>query len=127
MPGACISTSHSSLLPTVAAVLTSEEATFSFQMLFKMSSQFIICKCELVKDRSSLQSIQLVILCRASTVKQHGYADVLHPFVQDLETLEQHGVYIEQLGNFVKGTLLFVSSDNLGQGCPTGRSRRQCW
>lgn len=66
------------------------------------------------KDRSSLQSIQLAILCRASTVKQHGYTDVLRPFVQDLETLEQHGVYIEHLGDCVKGTVLFVSSDNLG-------------
>ncbi len=56
------------------------------------------------KDRSSLQSIQLAILCRASTEK----------FVQDLETLEQHGVYIEQLGDCVKGTVLFVSSNNLG-------------
>lgn len=66
------------------------------------------------KYRSSLQSIQLAILCRASTEKQHGYTDVLRPFVQDLETLEQHGVYIEQLGDCVKGTVLFVSSDNLG-------------
>ncbi len=67
-----------------------------------------------LKDRSSLQSIQLAILCRASTVKQHGYTDVLRPFVQDLETLEQHGVYIEQLGDCVKGTVLCVASDNLG-------------
>ncbi len=66
------------------------------------------------KDRSSLQSIQLAILCRASTVKQHGYTDVLRPSVQDLETPEQHGVYIEQLGDCVKGTVLCVSSDNLG-------------
>lgn len=66
------------------------------------------------KDRSSLHSIQLAILCRASTLKQHGYKDVLRPLVQDLETLEKHGVYIEQLGDCVKGTVLFVSSDNLG-------------
>lgn len=66
------------------------------------------------KDRSSLQSIQLAILCRATAVKQHGYTDILRPLVQDLETLEKHGVYIEQLGDCVKGSVLFVSSDNLG-------------
>ncbi len=59
------------------------------------------------KDRSSLQSIQLAILCRASTEKQHGYTDVLRPFVQDLETLEQHGAYIEQLGDCVKRNCTF--------------------
>lgn len=66
------------------------------------------------KDRSSLHLIQLAILCRVSTLKQHGYKDVLSPLVQDLETLEKHGVYIEQLGDCVKGTVIFVSSDNLG-------------
>lgn len=66
------------------------------------------------KDRSSLHSIQLAILCRASTLKQHGYKNVLRPLVQDLETLEKQGVYIEHLGDCVKGTVLFVSSDNLG-------------
>lgn len=66
------------------------------------------------KDRSSLHLIQLAILCRASTLKQRGYKDVLSSLVQDLETLEKHGVYIEQLGDCVKGTVLFVSADNLG-------------
>ncbi len=42
------------------------------------------------------------------------YADVLHPLVQDLVSFEKHGVYVEQLGECVKGTLLFVSADNLG-------------
>ncbi len=50
------------------------------------------------EHRSSLHCIQLAILCKASVVKQYGHADVLHPLVQDLVTLEKHGVYVEQLG-----------------------------
>lgn len=65
------------------------------------------------KHRSSLHSIQLAMLCKASAVKEYGYANVLHP-LQDLATLEKHGVYVEQLGECVKGTVLFVSADNLG-------------
>ncbi len=66
------------------------------------------------KHCSSLHCIQLAILCKASAVKQDGYADVHHPLVQDLVSFEKHGVYVEQLGECVKGTLLFVSADNLG-------------
>ncbi|XP_056225827.1 uncharacterized protein LOC130164860 [Seriola aureovittata] len=66
------------------------------------------------KHRSCLHSIQLAILCRASAIKQHGYAAVLHPLLQDLVTLEKHGVYVEQSGECLKGTVLYVSADNLG-------------
>jgi len=41
------------------------------------------------KYRSSLHSLQLSILCKASAVKKYGYADVLHPLLQDLDTLEK--------------------------------------
>ncbi len=34
--------------------------------------------------------------------------------MQDLRTLEKHGVYVEQLGECVKGTVLNVAADNLG-------------
>lgn len=62
------------------------------------------------KHRSCLHSIQLAMLCRASAIKQHGYAAVL----QDLVTLEKHSVYVEQLGECVKGTVLYVSAENVG-------------
>lgn len=45
---------------------------------------------------------------------QYGYADVLHPLIEDLTTLEKHGVFVEQLVECVTGTVLFVSADNLG-------------
>ncbi len=66
------------------------------------------------KYRSSLHAIQLAILCKASAVKQYGYEKVLYPLVQDLKTLEKHGIFVERLGECVLGTVLCVSADNLG-------------
>lgn len=65
------------------------------------------------KYRSTLSSIQLALLCNTSTVKECGYAKVFQPLIYDLKLLEQNGVYLEQLGASVKGTLLYVAADNL--------------
>lgn len=65
------------------------------------------------KYRSTLKSIQLALLCNTSTIKQCGYERVLQPLIHDLVSLEEHGVYVEQLGASVKGTVLFVVADNL--------------
>lgn len=66
------------------------------------------------KYRSTLNSIQLGLLCNSSTVKECGYAKVLQPLIYDLKILELNGVYIESLGASVKGTILYVAADNLG-------------
>lgn len=39
---------------------------------------------------------------------------MLEPLLQDLQVLEQHGVFISQLGQLVKGTVQCVIADNLG-------------
>lgn len=65
------------------------------------------------KYRSTLHSIQLVFLCKASCVKEFGYTKILHPLMHDLTSFEQHGVYVEKLGECVKGTVLYVAADNL--------------
>lgn len=57
---------------------------------------------------------KLALLCNTSTVKKCGYAKVLQPLIYDLKSLEQNGVYLEQLGESVKGTVLYVVADNLG-------------
>ena len=66
------------------------------------------------KYRSTLNQIQLALLCNTSTVKECGYEKILHPLIYDLKLLEQNGVYVEQLGVSVKGTVLYVAADNLG-------------
>lgn len=65
------------------------------------------------KFRSSLNSIQLALLCKVSTVKACGYSEVLRPLLYDLELLEKHGVYVEKLGSSVRGTVLHIAADNL--------------
>lgn len=65
------------------------------------------------KHRSSLHSIQLALLCKVSNIKDCGYGAIMHPLIQDLVSLEQHGVYVERLGASIKGTVLFVAADNL--------------
>lgn len=55
----------------------------------------------------------LALLCKSHDVKTCGYHKIFEPLLQDLVTLEQQGVFVSQLGIFVKGTLECVVSDNL--------------
>lgn len=66
-----------------------------------------------VKYRSALQTIQLAMLCNSKDVQRFGYAKVFAPLLNDLKILEQDGVYIETLGDSIKGTVFSVVSDNL--------------
>lgn len=58
---------------------------------------WVIANQQPSKYRSTLQSIQLALLCKASDAKKYGYAKILHPLIQDLISLEQHGLYAEKL------------------------------
>lgn len=66
------------------------------------------------ESNSSLSSIYLAVLCKSDDVKTFGYDKVLEPLLQDLSTLEEHGVFIPLLGTFLKGTVQSVVADNLG-------------
>lgn len=66
-----------------------------------------------VKCRSVLHSIQLALLCNSNDVRQYGYAKVFAPLLSDLKILEESGVYIETLGDCLKGTVFTVAADNL--------------
>lgn len=79
----------------------------------KMTSVYWVIANIPPKYRSTLHSIQLALLCKATHVKEYGYAKVLHPLIQDLASLEQHGVFVERLGECVRGTVLHVAADNL--------------
>ncbi|KAG9276958.1 hypothetical protein AMEX_G6936 [Astyanax mexicanus] len=64
--------------------------------------------------RSGLNSIQLALLGKSAEVKMYGYEAFFEPFLRDLKSLEKDGVFVEQMGESVKGTVLTVSADNLG-------------
>ena len=65
-------------------------------------------------SHSSLSSIYLALLCRSEDVRKYGYDRVLDPLLRDLVILENQGIFIAQLGDFVKGTIQCVIADNLG-------------
>ena len=65
------------------------------------------------KYRSSLHVIQLALLCKVPDLQRCGYQSVLSPLLRDLHTLEQDGVFIETLGQCIRGTVLCVAADNL--------------
>lgn len=67
-----------------------------------------------VKYRSSLSSIYLALLCKSVDAKTFGYERIVEPLLRDLQLLENQGIYISRLGISIKGTVLYVSSDNLG-------------
>ncbi|XP_053292860.1 uncharacterized protein LOC128453795 [Pleuronectes platessa] len=66
------------------------------------------------KYRSAMHTIQLAVLAKVTDLKKYGYAAILAPFMRDVHILEQDGVFIESLGQNVKGTIFCVSADNLG-------------
>ncbi len=64
--------------------------------------------------RSSVQSIYLACLCNSNDVKNYGYDAIFQPLIRDIQVLEEEGLYVQKLGTSVKGSVLYVSADNLG-------------
>lgn len=68
------------------------------------------------KYRSQLYCIQLVALCMSSTIKKNGYAKIIEPLINDIQTLETEGIIVSK-GNVhhrLFGTVSVVVADNLG-------------
>ncbi|RXG59570.1 hypothetical protein Avbf_08495 [Armadillidium vulgare] len=66
------------------------------------------------KYRSALHTIQLVLICNASLIKNH-LSEVLLPFLTDIKTLETEGIKVikNNVIHCFKGTVSFISADNL--------------
>jgi hypothetical protein len=64
-------------------------------------------------NRSTIDQIQLVLLCREKDFKYFGHDKVFAPLLTDLRALETSGVFINENTN-LKGTLLAIAGDNLG-------------
>ena len=72
--------------------------------------------------RSQLHCIQLAIITKATSIKEHGLGTVMQPLLNDIMTLEQHGIELPIHGDTIKlyVLVLFQISDNLGShvvGC----------
>lgn len=65
------------------------------------------------KYSSVLHVTQLACMARHIDVKEFGLEKYLHPLLGDLSFLETSGVYIEALGDSVRGSVTAVIADNL--------------
>lgn len=64
-------------------------------------------------NRSTLNLIQLSILCRTRDLKYFGLKAVLHPLIRDLKILASDGLIIPGVGHLT-ASVSFVCGDNLG-------------
>ncbi|XP_059195156.1 uncharacterized protein LOC131976241 [Centropristis striata] len=81
--------------------------------VYKLCSVYWVLANLPPKYKSAMHTIQLAVLAKVTDLKRYGYAAVLAPLVRDVHTLEQDGVFIESVGQNVKGTIFCVSADNL--------------
>ena len=65
------------------------------------------------KLRSTLKVIQLAIFAKTEDVKYFGLEKILSRFLSDMKVLEEHGVFVESLGTSLRGTIAYISADNL--------------
>ena len=64
-------------------------------------------------NRSNIDHMQLVLLCREADFKHFGHKAVFGNLIKDLKSLEETGVTLPD-GNTLKGTLCAIAGDNLG-------------
>lgn len=63
------------------------------------------------QSRSKLDDKYLILLAKRSLVTKFSYQEILKPLLNDLQQLESNGININ--GTVMKGSLLYVSGDNL--------------
>lgn len=62
--------------------------------------------------RSTIDNLQLLLLCREADFKYFGHEKVFSQLITDLGELETNGLNFS--GNIVKATVFCIASDNLG-------------
>ena len=71
-------------------------------------------------NRSSVDQIQLLLLCREVDFKHFGQEAVFSELVHDLQSLEEIGINLFQERTPVYGAVLAIVGDNLGSHCIGG-------
>lgn len=69
--------------------------------------------------RSSIDQMQLVLICREQDFKFFGQEKIFQPLIKDLKDLEISGVTLPD-GQVFLGTLTAICGDNLGSHCIGG-------
>jgi len=65
------------------------------------------------ENRSQIDHMQLVILCKETIVSAVGLSRIFAKMVQDMQRIEETGIEVED-GRYVRGTIICVVGDNLG-------------
>lgn len=63
--------------------------------------------------RSKVDQIQLVAVCSESSVKTFGFHKIFEVILRDVKLLETEGIEVRS-NEFIKGTIIAVTGDNLG-------------
>lgn len=61
-----------------------------------------------------MHAIQLALLGKSTDVREFGYGIFFEPLMKDVQTLEREGLYVDQFGVNIKGTVFTVSANHLG-------------
>ena len=69
--------------------------------------------------RSSIDHLQLVLLCKEKDFKSFGQDIVFERLLSDLRQLEEHGL-VTTSGHVVRATIISIVGDNLGSHCIGG-------
>ncbi|XP_058230692.1 uncharacterized protein LOC131343210 [Hemibagrus wyckioides] len=69
--------------------------------------------------RSSIDNMQLVLLCKEKYFKSFGQDKVFSRMLSDLRQLEEHGI-VNTSGHVVRATIISIVGDNLGSHCIGG-------
>ena len=73
----------------------------------------------LPQNRSCVDPMQLVLLCREDDLRFFGHNKIFSPLLADLKDIEELGFETVD-GNNLKGALIAISGDNLGSHCIGG-------
>lgn len=64
-------------------------------------------------NRSSVDQMQLALLCREQDYKYFGHNKLFSALTRDLKALEENGLVMSD-GQVYRGTLCVIAGDNLG-------------
>lgn len=79
----------------------------------KILAVYLTLRNILLYNRSSIDQVQLVLLCREQDLKYFGQEVVFNHLIKDLKELEECGIALKD-GKVIKGTLCAIVGDNLG-------------
>ena len=85
----------------------------------KILAVYISCGNVYPENRSAVDVMQLVLLCREIDFKYFGQEQIFAPLIQDLKSLEQTGIDIG-LPQKVKASVVCITGGNLGSHCIGG-------